>query len=298
MHSLTARDRHAIRSNPDLAGGSQGDDRRHVLRLSNAIENIHAPRARIEALVAEKTSPKNRSEQEIAGYRDVLGLIHANQTNIPFEPRYVEQLHGNLYRYVGDRTAGHWKRLDNQVEEERPDGTKVERFTPVSAADTPEAMRALHESFNRELAQGTYPPLLLIDEAKDTYYDALAKSTQGWHHGTHDLAPWTSYFLGILIAAYGEFESRATLLAGRGSKKALITTFIDSLLTEGFTVAAVRHAAPGVSDGYIKKVLLEPKKGRAHRTDGHRPRRPVAALASRPVADGAGLVVLNTLLLV
>lgn len=58
---------------------------------SNAIENIHAPRARIEALVAEKTTPKNRSEQEIAGYRDVLGLIHANQTNIPFEPRYVEQ---------------------------------------------------------------------------------------------------------------------------------------------------------------------------------------------------------------
>jgi hypothetical protein len=79
---------------------------------SNAIEKIHAPRARIEALVAEKTTPKNRSEQEIAGYRDVLGLIHANQTNIPFEPRYVEQLHGNLYRYVGDTTAGHWKRLE------------------------------------------------------------------------------------------------------------------------------------------------------------------------------------------
>ena len=273
---------------------------------SNAIENIHAPRARIEALVAEKTTPENRSEQEIAGYRDVLGLIHANQTNIPFEPRYVEQLHGNLYRYVGDTTAGHWKRLDNQVEEEHPDGTKVERFTPVSAADTPEAMRALHQSFNRELAQGTYPPLLLsaayvldftiihpfrdgngrmsrlitlwllyiaghdvgrfisieklIDEAKDTYYDALAKSTHGWHDGTHDLAPWTSYFLGILIAAYGEFESRETLLAGRGSKKALITTFIDSLLTDEFTVAAVRHAAPGVSDGYINKVLGELKK--------------------------------------
>jgi len=88
----------------------------------------------------------------------------------------------------------------------------------------------------------------------------LAKSTQGWHDGTHDLAPWTSYFLGILIAAYGEFESRATLLAGRGSKKALITTFIDSLPTDEFTVAAVRHAAPGVSDGYINKVLGELKE--------------------------------------
>jgi Fic family protein len=177
----------------------------------------------------------------------------------------------------------------------RPEVTgKVERFTPVSAADTPKAMRALHESFNREPAyvldftiihpfrdgNGRMSRLItlwllhiagndvgrfisieqLIDDSKDTYYDALAKSTQGWHDGTHDLAPWTSYFLGILVAAYGEFESRATLLAGRGSKKALITTFIDSLLTDEFTVAAVRHAAPGVSDGYINKVLGEVKK--------------------------------------
>src|SRR6202044_3488285 len=63
---------------------------------SNAIENIHAPRARIEALVAEKTTPENRSEQEIAGYRDVLATIHANGSSIPFEPRYVEQLNGYL----------------------------------------------------------------------------------------------------------------------------------------------------------------------------------------------------------
>jgi len=273
---------------------------------SNAIENIHAPRARIEALVAEKTTPENRSEQEIAGYRDVLGLIHSNRANIPFEPRYVEQLHGSLYKYVGDRTAGHWKAIDNQVEEERPDGTRIERFRPVSAADTPEAMRALHESFNRALAQGTYPPLLLsaayvldftiihpfrdgngrmsrlitlwllyiighdvgrfisieklIDESKESYYDSLGKSTEGWHDGEHDLGPWTSYFLGILIATYREFESRASVLVGRGSKKALITTFIDSLLAEEFTVSAVRENAPGVSDAYISKVLSELKK--------------------------------------
>lgn len=273
---------------------------------SNAIENIHAPRARIEALVAEKTTPENRSEQEIAGYRDVLGLIHSNRADIPFEPRYVEQLHGNLYKYVGDRTAGHWKRINNQVEEERPDGTRIERFRPVSAADTPEAMGALHESFNRALTQDTYPPLLLsaayvldftiihpfrdgngrmsrlitlwllyiighdvgrfisieklIDESKESYYDSLGKSTEGWHDGEHDLGPWTSYFLGILIAAYREFESRASVLVGRGSKKALITTFIDSLLAEEFTVSAVRENAPGVSDAYISKVLSELKK--------------------------------------
>jgi Fic family protein len=273
---------------------------------SNAIENIRAPRARIEALVAERTAPKNRSEQEIAGYRDVLGLIHTNRADIPFEPRYVEQLHGNLYRYTGDTTAGHWKKLDNKVQEEHPDGSWVERFTPVSAAATPEAMRDLHERCARELAERTYDPLLLcaayvldftvihpfrdgngrmarlitlwllyvvghdvgrfisieklIDESKESYYETLHQSTDGWHSGEHDLAPWTGYFLGILIAAYREFESRTTAIVGRGSKKALITTFIDSLMTDEFTVAAVRRAAPGVSDAYISKVLGELKK--------------------------------------
>ena len=100
----------------------------------------------------------------------------------------------------------------------------------------------------------------LIDESKESYYDSLGRSTEGWHDGEHDLGPWTSYFLGILIAAYREFESRASVLVGRGSKKALITTFIDSLLAEEFTVSAVRENAPGVSDAYISKVLSELKK--------------------------------------
>jgi Fic family protein len=273
---------------------------------SNAIENIHAPLARIEALVAETTTPRNRSEQEIAGYRDVLATIHANGANIPFEPRYVEQLHGDLYRYVGTRDAGHWKGLDNEVEEKRPDGSRVVRFTPVSAALTPQAMQSLHEEFRRALDAEVYEPLLLcaayildftvihpfrdgigrmsrlitlwllyivghevgryisleklIDASKETYYEALGASTAGWHDGEHDLRPWTDYFLGILIAAYGEFESRTGALGGRGSKKVLITTFIDSLMVTEFTIADVRQAAPGVSDGYINKLLGELKK--------------------------------------
>jgi Fic family protein len=273
---------------------------------SNAIENIHAPLARIEALVAEKTKPINRSEQEIAGYRDVLATIHANGPSIPFEPRYVEQLHGYLYKYVGTRDAGHWKGLDNEVEEKLPDGTRIVRFKPVSAALTPLAMQGLHDKFRRALDAGLYEPLLLcaayildftvihpfrdgngrmsrlvtlwllyivghdvgryislekiIDASKETYYEALGQSTVGWHDGEHDLRPWTDYFLGILIAAYGEFEGRTGALGGRGSKKALITTFIDSLMVAEFTIADVRQAAPGVSDGYINKLLGELKK--------------------------------------
>ncbi len=273
---------------------------------SNAIEAIHAPLARIEALVAEKTTPRSRSEQEIAGYRDVLATIHANGANIPFEPRYVRQLHGYLHKYVGDRDAGQWKRFDNEVEERLPDGARVVRFKPVSAALTPKAMDDLHREFRRVLDAGPYAPLLLcaayvldftvihpfrdgngrmsrlitlwllyivghevgryisieklIDSSRETYYEALGESTRGWHDAKHDLAPWTGYFLGILVAAYREFESRTGALGGRGSKKALITAFIDSLMVDEFTIADVRQAAPGVSDGYINKVLGECKQ--------------------------------------
>jgi hypothetical protein len=107
-------------------------------------------------------------------------------------------------------------------------------------------------------SEGQDRALSLIEDSKETYYEALAASTENWHLGTHDLVPFTSYFLGIILAAYSEFESRtATLSAGRGSKKALITTFIDSLMADEFTVADVRKAAPGVTDGYVAKVLAE-----------------------------------------
>ena len=95
----------------------------------------------------------------------------------------------------------------------------------------------------------------LIDDSRETYYEALRSSTLGWHEGTHDLAPWTSYFLGVLLAAYKEFEGRTGVLAGRGSKRKLIETFIDSLMVDEFTIAEVREAAPGISDGYINRVL-------------------------------------------
>jgi hypothetical protein len=72
---------------------------------------------------------------------------------------------------------------------------------------------------------------------------------------TIPLARWTR----VRIIS-SSVERRADILVGRGSKKALITTFIDSLFADEFTVSAVRQAAPGVSDAYISKVLGELKK--------------------------------------
>ncbi|MHB2001584.1 MAG: Fic family protein [Solirubrobacteraceae bacterium] len=272
---------------------------------SNAIENIRAPHKRIERLVARTTDPQNRSEAEIAGYRLALDTVHANAVSIPFEPRYLQQLHGYMARYTADSTAGRWKQLDNEVQERHPDGTIRVRFAPVQAADVDAAMRELHERFNFERAQGTYSYLLLagtyvfdflmihpfrdgngrmsrlltlwllylgdfqvgrfisleklIEESKESYYEALSSSTVGWHRGEHDLGPWLEYFLGIVIASYKEFEHRTSVLGGRGSKRALIERFIATSLSDEFTVSDLRSASPGTSDSYITRILIELK---------------------------------------
>ncbi|MBN3938876.1 Fic family protein [Nostoc sp. NMS9] len=128
---------------------------------SNRIEGITAPLERIKELVAEKTTPRDRSEQEIAGYRDVLTTIHTSYAHIPFTPGVVLQLHRDLYQFtVGE--GGHWKSVDNVISETYPDGSKVVRFQPVPAYATPDAMQRLHEQFNRLFESEEIEPLLLI----------------------------------------------------------------------------------------------------------------------------------------
>ncbi|HEY9605297.1 MAG TPA: Fic family protein [Allocoleopsis sp.] len=128
---------------------------------SNRIEGITAPLERIKQLVASKTTPRDRSEQEIAGYRDVLTTIHSSYADIPFTTGVVLQLHRDLYQFsVGQ--GGRWKIVDNEISETRPDGTKVVRFQPIPAYATREAMEHLHERFNHLWQLGEVEPLLLI----------------------------------------------------------------------------------------------------------------------------------------
>ncbi len=128
---------------------------------SNRIEGIEAPPARIKKLVEHKTTPKNRSEQEIAGYRDALATIHANHANMPFTTGIVLQLHRDLYQFVSQQ-GGRWKMADNEISETRSDGTKVTRFRPIPAHQSPEAMERLHALFKEQWDRGEIDPLLLI----------------------------------------------------------------------------------------------------------------------------------------
>lgn len=129
---------------------------------SNRIEGIITTDDRLKKLVREKTMPKNRSEREIAGYRDVLATVHENYEYIPMRPGMILQLHRDLYKYSGSTIGGNFKNSDNVIAETLPDGTKKVRFEPVPAWETAEAMDFLCDQFNRALNTQEMDPLLLF----------------------------------------------------------------------------------------------------------------------------------------
>lgn len=128
---------------------------------SNRIEGVEAPADRIEALVSKGAAPANRSEQEIAGYRDVLRTVHASWEHMPFTPNVVLQLHRDLYRHVPGG-GGVWKTAPNRITERLPDGTVRVRFEPVAPHETPGAMAALHDGLNQAWDSSDVDRLLLI----------------------------------------------------------------------------------------------------------------------------------------
>ena len=278
---------------------------------SNRLEGITAPHERLVGLAEKRLQPQNRPEQEIAGYRDVLATIHANQVNMTLGLGLVRQLHRDLFQYTSVG-GGEWKVTDNRITERRPDGTIAVRFEPVRAFMTAEAMEGLQRGFSVAWSDNQIEPLLVlatyvfdflcvhpfldgngrlsrlltllllyqagygvgrfislekkVEETRESYYDALAKSSQGWHEGIHTLVPWWEYFLGVVVlSAYREFEARAGVItSGRGGQSQRVIQAVERLPVT-FRVRDVERMSPGVSRPTINRVLQNLRKeGRIH----------------------------------
>lgn len=129
---------------------------------SNAIEGIVTTSTRIRQLVEEKTAPKNRDEQEIAGYRDVLNIIHENFDAIPISQRYILQLHKILYSHMNNSMAGKTKSVQNYISATYPDGHVETLFTPLAPYETPEALDKICEEYNRVIGNMEVEPLIIV----------------------------------------------------------------------------------------------------------------------------------------
>ena len=225
---------------------------------SNAIEGIVTTNTRIRQLVEEKTTPRNRNEQEIAGYRDALSIIHDNFDAIPITQNYILQLHKIMYSHMNNPMAGRTKNVQNYISATYPDGHTGTLFTPLVPFETPEALDRICEEYNRVIGNLEVEPLLAIPtfihdflcihpfndgngrmsrllttlllysngfyvgkyislEAKiashkDLYYDALGQSQDRWHEGNEDKTSFIKYLLGIILAAYKDFEDRLSIV--------------------------------------------------------------------------------------
>lgn len=129
---------------------------------SNAIEGIVTTNTRIKQLVEEKTTPRNRDEQEIAGYRDVLNLIHENFDVIPISPNYILQLHKVLYSHMNNPIAGRTKNVQNYISATYPDGHSEVLFTPMAPYETPAALEQICREYNRVIGNFELEPLIAI----------------------------------------------------------------------------------------------------------------------------------------
>lgn len=302
---------HEYKGQQNLFIEAKADVLSHLLEIakiqsteaSNRIEGIYTSDARIQALVKEKSAPRNRNENEIAGYRDVLATIHENYEHIPPRANVILQLHRDLYQYSGMGICGRFKNTDNVIEEELEDGTKRVRFRPATAFETPDMIESLCNQFLREVDRGEVDPLLLIpmfvldflcihpfndgngrmsrlltllllyrsgyivgkyisiemliEKTKDTYYDALQASSEGWHEGTNDYAPFVSYTLGIIKSAYKTFSERVEHLTTKGiSKPERVRQFIENKLGK-VTKKDIMDACPDISETTVEKALGE-----------------------------------------
>ena len=129
---------------------------------SNAIEGIVTTNTRIRQLVEEKTTPRNRDEQEIAGYRDVLGIIHESFDAIPITQNYILKLHKILYSHMNNPLAGKTKNVQNYITSTYPDGHTEVLFTPLAPYETPEALDRICEEYNRVIGNMELEPLIAI----------------------------------------------------------------------------------------------------------------------------------------
>lgn len=129
---------------------------------SNKIEGIYTSDERIKKLALAKTNPKNRAEEEIAGYRDVLNTIHQNHDGIPIKPNIILQLHRDLYKFNPVTYGGQYKNVDNVMAEEDAQGNKFVRFQPIEAWEVPESMEKLCAAYNEAIALEAINPLLSI----------------------------------------------------------------------------------------------------------------------------------------
>ena len=272
-------------------------------KSSNRIEGIFTTDKRLEELMMQKSEPKNRNEEEISGYRDVLNTIHESHDYITPTASVILQFHRDLYSYSKSGFGGKYKTGDNVIAETDGDGVQKVRFAPVPAFETEDAMRQMCEAFlsawnenetdslllipmfildflcihpfddgNGRMSRlltlllfyragflvGKYVSIeMLIERTKEAYYMALQDCSAGWHESRNTYMPFVKYYLGLLIKASNEFESRVEYLSSEKiSKSERVTRLIQGTVGK-ISKRQILEKCPDISTKTVERALAD-----------------------------------------
>jgi len=271
---------------------------------SNRIEGVTVDKNRLKPLIIGHSRPSDRSEEEVAGYRKALDLIHKKHKSLDITSQTIKELHRLSHAETGD--AGQWKTKNNEIIRKNPDGTAEVIFKPLEAVLVPKTIEQLWLAYRHSINQLKYPPLYavsclildflcihpfrdgngrvsrlltllalyhhgyevgkyvslerIIEQSKETYYEALQKSSQDWHEAKHDISPWLHYFLGTINSAYKEFEQRAGSIGlPKGAKTEIAIQAISNQQGE-FSISDIERLCPGISRDLIRLIFRKLKK--------------------------------------
>lgn len=147
---------------PDLLTALLEEAKIQSTQASNGLEGIVTTKKRLKAIMSYSVRPSTRAEEEIAGYRDVLSLIHKQHDFIPITPPVILQLHRDLMSHTSISYGGQWKDSDNEIVSIDSAGNRFVRFRPPTALATPGLVEDACRSLNETLATETCDPLLTI----------------------------------------------------------------------------------------------------------------------------------------
>lgn len=283
---------HEYKGEQNYLIGAQWDSLRHLKTIakiqsaeaSNRIEGICTSDERIKKIVLDKTMPQNRSEMEIAGYRDVLAMIQDNHDYIPPKPMMLLQLYYELYKFSGSAISDSEKLAASEAEalslactalDEAMNDPCIDNLIVIPMFildflcihpfdDCNERMSRLLTLlllYRSGYVVGKYISLeRLIEQTKERYYDTLQESSTGWNEGINDYTPVVTYLLEVTVAAYREFSSQVQTLVTSGlSKPERIREVIKG--TSGrITKTELLEKCPDIAQITIQRTLVDLQK--------------------------------------
>lgn len=283
IHEFKGKQELFIEAKPDILESMLKIAKIQSTGSSNRIEGIFTSDARLSELVMKKSEPQNRDEAEIAGYREVLNTIHENYDYITLSANIILQLHRDLYSFHPTSNAGKFKNQPLSAFEtpeaidllcrEYVGAIREEKIDPLiliakfifdflsihpfnDGNGRMSRLLTLMLLYQQGYIVGKYISIeMIIEETKETYYQTLKQSSQGWITDEHSYFFFVRYYLGIILKAYKEFSDRVETVAMKGlSKTERVKDIFDKRIGK-ISKSEIQTICPDISVATIEKAL-------------------------------------------